>query len=53
LGVHPVAVDITLVIDKEIELYTKGKIQNKVLTVNKVHRINLGPWYTDEGMKFV
>jgi hypothetical protein len=32
LGVHPVAVDLTLITDKEIGLYTKGTTQNKVHT---------------------
>jgi hypothetical protein len=41
LGVHPVAVDLTLITDREIGLYTKGTIQNKVHTVNKVHRMQI------------
>jgi hypothetical protein len=43
LGVHPVAVDFTLSSrpytyrDKEIRLYIKATIQNKVPAINKVH----------------
>jgi hypothetical protein len=35
-----VAVDLTLIIDKEIGLYMKGTIQNKVHTVHKEHNAN-------------
>jgi hypothetical protein len=41
LGVHPVAVDLTLIIDKEIGLYMKGTIQNKIHTVNKAPRMQI------------
>jgi hypothetical protein len=36
-----VAVDLTLITDKEIGLHTKGTIQHKVQTVNKVHRMQI------------
>jgi hypothetical protein len=49
LGVHPVAVDLTLITDKEIVLYTKGTIQKKVHTVNKVHRMQIEMYAVTQG----
>jgi hypothetical protein len=49
LGVHPVAVDLTLITDKEIGLYTKGTVQNKVHTVNKVPRMQIQTYTVTQG----
>jgi hypothetical protein len=42
VGIHPVAVDLTLTKDKEIGLYTKGTIQKKANRVNN-ERITANP----------
>jgi hypothetical protein len=49
LGVHQ-AVDLTLILEKEIGLYTKGTIQNKVHTVNRVHRMQIQTYTVTQGL---